>query len=99
MAALNVGTTEELKMEYVSPLNWSKEEDDRKAAITYNPIMTGYCVTLKFNSMTVLIDTWDMLKALAVYSNAMQGAKAGEIVTLFRTEPNAMPAVMANHFA
>lgn len=64
----------------------------------YTPIMTNYTVTAKINSVVTLIDTWDLLQAMAVYSNAMQESKAGEIVTLFRTEPNAMPVVMAQAY-
>jgi hypothetical protein len=64
----------------------------------YQPIMTNYTVTSKINSSIVLVDTWNLLQAMAVYSNAVQNAKAGEIVTLFRTEPEALPVVMAKAF-
>jgi hypothetical protein len=64
----------------------------------YQPIMTGYAVTLTYNGTVVLIDTWNLLQAIAVYSNAMQDMKAGEIVTLFKTEPMQSPIVVAKAY-
>ena len=64
----------------------------------YQPIMTNYTVMSKINSSVVLIDTWDLLQAMSVYSNAVQNTKAGEIVTLFRTEPDALPVIMAKAY-